>query len=714
MHNAATSAGAPRTVSLVRTLTIRAGLAMLALTMLILAVFYALASSQQQRSAARFANAKAEAIARSLDIFDQTMQQNAENTYGVFRRQFASTFVREGGAQGRLLSQGVALDGNATAEVDAFARDFAGANATVFVAEGEDFRRVTTSVKKENGDRAIGTLLDRKSAAYPALRAGQKFVGRTMLFGRPYMTVYDPVRDAAGQVVGVLYIGLDISRQQAAFGDAVGKTRLFDTGGLYVVNPSGGAEAATLVFHPSAAGKKLAEVLGPRGDAASWLARIGDKDSVWIDGAPAVLGGQAAHGAHYASVARSDANGWLAVAEVSASEVMAELYRQMAWLAGAIGLAALVLGFALVLFIRRTVQPLRELSEHVQAMGGGDLSRSLTSKRRDEMGVITRSVETMRDGLARVVRGVREGTDAIATASGQISAGNQNLSSRTEEQASSLEQTAASMEELTSTVKQNADNARQANQLAVSASEVAVKGGTVVGKVVDTMASINESSRKIVDIIGVIDGIAFQTNILALNAAVEAARAGEQGRGFAVVASEVRNLAQRSAAAAKEIKGLIDDSVGKVQTGSELVGEAGQTMDEIVSSVQRVTDIMGEITAASHEQTQGIEQINHAITQMDQVTQQNAALVEEAAAAAQSLQEQAGSLVQAVSTFRLEGGSARPAARTAPEARAGEPAKAGTDVKPRAAKTATTPRATPPAPPQPAPASAGAGDWTEF
>jgi methyl-accepting chemotaxis protein len=209
------------------------------------------------------------------------------------------------------------------------------------------------------------------------------------------------------------------------------------------------------------------------------------------------------------------------------------------------------------------------------------------------------------------------------------------------------------MEQLTSTVKQNADNAQQANQLAVSASEVAVKGGSVVSQVVDTMASINASSRKIVDIIGVIDGIAFQTNILALNAAVEAARAGEQGRGFAVVASEVRSLAQRSAAAAKEIKGLIDDSVGKVDAGSALVGEAGKTMEEIVDSVKRVTDIMGEITAASQEQTSGIEQINQAITQMDQVTQQNAALVEEATAAAGSLQEQATSLVQAVSVFRL-------------------------------------------------------------
>ncbi|HEY1230724.1 MAG TPA: methyl-accepting chemotaxis protein, partial [Ramlibacter sp.] len=303
---------------------------------------------------------------------------------------------------------------------------------------------------------------------------------------------------------------------------------------------------------------------------------------------------------------------------------------------------------------RSIVQPLNEAVKVAETVASGDLGSRIETDRKDETGQLLQALKGMNESLARVVGEVRTGTDTIATASGQIASGNQDLSSRTEEQASSLEETAASMEELTSTVKQNADNARQANQLAMSASQVAVKGGEVVGQVVHTMASINESSKKIVDIIGVIDGIAFQTNIQALNAAVEAARAGEQGRGFAVVASEVRNLAQRSAAAAKEIKGLIDDSVGKVQAGSELVGEAGHTMEEIVSSVKRVTDIMGEITAASQEQTAGIEQINQAITQMDQVTQQNAALVEQAAAAAASLQEQAGGLVHAVSVFRLQ------------------------------------------------------------
>jgi methyl-accepting chemotaxis protein len=252
-----------------------------------------------------------------------------------------------------------------------------------------------------------------------------------------------------------------------------------------------------------------------------------------------------------------------------------------------------------------------------------------------------------------MVQQIRAGTDTIALASQEIASGNLDLSNRTEEQAGSLGRTASSMNQITATVKQNADNARQANGLAASASEVAIKGGDVVDEVVKTMSSINDSSRKIVDIIGVIDGIAFQTNILALNAAVEAARAGEQGRGFAVVASEVRNLAQRSAAAAREIKGLIDDSVQKVDTGSRLVDQAGTTMQEIVNSVKRVTDIMAEISHASQEQTAGIEQVNIAIGQMDQVTQQNAALVEQAAAAAASMQDESANLAQVVSRFKL-------------------------------------------------------------
>jgi len=317
-------------------------------------------------------------------------------------------------------------------------------------------------------------------------------------------------------------------------------------------------------------------------------------------------------------------------------------------------LGSLVGGMVLGVVAARSITgPLEQALQLARTVAAGDLSSKIDVRTQDEVGQLLQALADMNSSLVRIVGEVRSGTDAIATVSGEIAAGNQDLSSRTEEQASSLEETASSMEELAATVRQNADNALQANQLAASASEVAQRGGHVVAQVVTTMQSISSSSGQIADIIGVIDGIAFQTNILALNAAVEAARAGEQGRGFAVVASEVRNLAQRSAAAAKEIKVLIDTSVGKVEAGSRLVGEAGTTMEDIVQSIQRVTDIMSEISAASQEQNAGIDQINRAITQMDQVTQQNAALVEQAAAASATMQEQAGKLKQAVGSFRL-------------------------------------------------------------
>jgi aerotaxis receptor len=309
---------------------------------------------------------------------------------------------------------------------------------------------------------------------------------------------------------------------------------------------------------------------------------------------------------------------------------------------------------------RVAVIPLERARSDIDRMSSGDLTGRINASGAQEVCSLMQALRILQINIKLLVGQIKQGTGIVNAGANEIAIGNLDLSSRTEEQASSLEETASSMEELTGTVRQNAENARQANQLVVSTADVAVKGGRVVDQVVDTMASIKDSSRKISDIIGVIDGIAFQTNILALNAAVEAARAGEQGRGFAVVASEVRNLAQRSASAAKEIKALIEDSVGKVDTGGKLVDEAGIAMNEIVGSVKRVTDIMSEIAAASQEQSAGIEQVNQAITQMDEITQQNAALVEQAAAASESMQEQAQKLAELVDVFRLVQGGQTP------------------------------------------------------
>ena len=374
---------------------------------------------------------------------------------------------------------------------------------------------------------------------------------------------------------------------------------------------------------------------------------------------------------------------------------------------------ALVLALGCWIFINRTVlRPLHEAGDHFEKISAGDFTGRIEVRSTNEIGHLFGAIKRMQESLTRTVASVRRGVEEINVGSREISAGNTDLSSRTEQQAASLEETAASMEELASTVKQNADNARQANQLAASASDVAERGGSAVSEVVSTMQEISASSRKISEIVSVIDGIAFQTNILALNAAVEAARAGEQGKGFAVVAGEVRSLAQRSAQAAKEIKGLIEDSVTKVGAGSQQVERAGSTMQEIVASVKRVTDIMGEISAASEEQSSGIDQVNRAVSQMDEVTQQNAALVEEAAAAAGSLQEQAQRLAEAVSVFKINAGEvievpARQLAqqRSAPRMPAPKPAQeeAAPVAQPEpAAKAAPAPRLTQVARPKPA------------
>ncbi|MBA4212977.1 MAG: methyl-accepting chemotaxis protein [Polaromonas sp.] len=397
---------------------------------------------------------------------------------------------------------------------------------------------------------------------------------------------------------------------------------------------------------------------------------------------------------------------------------------QLLTVLGSVGLLAALALWIMWTVSRATTESANAALRLAESVAAGDLSAVVHSTGRDEIGQLLRALGTMIQNLTRIVTDVRSNADGVATASAQIAQGNNDLSSRTEEQASALEETAASMEQLSSTVKQNADSAKQANQLALGASTVAIKGGEVVGQVVDTMKGINDSSKKIADIISVIDGIAFQTNILALNAAVEAARAGEQGRGFAVVAGEVRNLAQRSAEAAKEIKGLITTSVERVEQGTALVDQAGATMSEIVTSIKRVTDLMAEISAASTEQSAGVTQVGEAVSQMDQATQQNAALVEESAAAADSLTVQAQQLIQAVGVFKLtqavhgsHASIAAPVMSSLASSRGPNPVRSANVSRPTgdgATKTTAKPKATRPATTGTSAAKSGSDDWESF
>jgi len=586
-------------------------------------------------------------VANMLDVFNSAMVNDA----GSYARQFAAhvpgPFALEGS---QLSSNGKAVNDDFSIPDDFTAQT--GAIATIFAADGADFVRVTTSVKKEDGQRAVGTRLDHNNPSYAMLREGRSYTGLAQLFGKPYITQYDPVKDASGKVVGVLFIGLDISKNITALKEKIKGIRIGETGYVYVLNAAAGKDYGTLLVHPSREGASMLDSKDSNG--RSFIQEMLEKKTGEIRYMWADAGSKASPQEKLLVYRYFDDWKWIVAGGTYVHEITKDAVSARNRYAVCGIVALLAFAASLLLLVRAIVtRPLVQVQDAAGRIAGGDLTVRLDVTTGDEIGKVLGAMNGISERLANVVGGVREGADQIATASSQIAAGNQDLSARTEQQASSLEETAASMEELTSTVRQNADNARQANALAREASDVASRGGAQVAQVVEKMGAINEASRKIEDIISVIDGIAFQTNILALNAAVEAARAGEQGRGFAVVATEVRNLAQRSAAAAQEIKGLIANSTGEVEAGARLVELAGATMEEVVNSVSRVTDIMGEISAASEEQRAGIDQVNQAIGQMDQVTQQNAALVEEAAAAAAAMQDQAEALAREVRAFKL-------------------------------------------------------------
>ncbi|MDC8785382.1 methyl-accepting chemotaxis protein [Roseateles koreensis] len=528
-----------------------------------------------------------------------------------------------------------------------------GAVATVFAKTGDDFVRIATSLKNEKGERAVGTLLDREHPGYKAVMAGDSFVGVATLFGRQYMTRYDPIRSAAGQTIGLSFVGLDFTEYLATLKATVRDLKIGQTGYFFALDARPGKSFGNMVVHPTLEGKNQLDLKDANG--REFIKEILEKKSGSITYAymNPERGETAPRDKAVSFTYFKDWN-WVIAGGTYVDEYTAEIRHQRnAYVVLAIFLVTGMSATSYFLLRRMLSQPLAQVQDMAEHLATGDLTVRLPVQRSDEIGALVAAMNRIGESLTTVVDSARENANNVATACAQIASGNQDLSARTESQASALEQTSASMRQLSGTVQQNVDFAHQANELAAGASEVASKGGAVVAQVVDTMKGITTSSKRIEDITSVIDGIAFQTNILALNAAVEAARAGDAGRGFAVVATEVRSLSGRCAEAAKEIKKLIGDSVNRIERGSELVDQAGITMNEVVNSIERVTRIMSDIRSASGEQATGVRHVDQAVAQMDQSTQQNAALVEEMAAAACSLELQAQTMVQSVALFKI-------------------------------------------------------------
>jgi methyl-accepting chemotaxis protein len=594
-----------------------------------------------------------------LDVYDEAARKAMLRDFAVFKKEFDPAFTltdakgRDGKPQTLLANKGTVL--NANSDVVDRITETTGAAATVFARTGDDFLRVTTSLRKADGSRAMGTLLDRKHPAYPLMLEGKPYAGRATLFGKTYMTYYEPIRQG-DRTIGILFVGSDMTPMLEALRRTMSAQHPFDTGNVFAIELKPGAslgqvfglEQEQKIDDKDAAGAALLKSV--QEDAAA-----GILESEWSPSSsePAASGNRLAF-------VKNAAWNWAVVSEAPRARIMGEARQVLFVLSAACLVAVAVLLVTIVWLMQQLVgRPVGRLAESLTRLAQGDLAHALASHSGDEIGRLTQAMEGFRAQLVATLADVRGNAQSVAAASARIASGNSELSDRTEKQASALEETAATMEQLSSTVRNNATNARQANELALSAASVATKGGEVVDNVVKTMKEINDGSRTIAEIISVIDGIAFQTNILALNAAVEAARAGEQGRGFAVVAAEVRNLAQRSAAAAKEIKTLITASVEQVREGSLLVDRAGRTMAEIVAAIQQVRVVVGEISTASAEQSTGVSQVGEAVAQMDQTTQQNAALVEESAVNARKLKEQADRLVHAVEAFRLDAGAER-------------------------------------------------------
>ncbi|RQT95947.1 methyl-accepting chemotaxis protein [Burkholderia cenocepacia] len=606
---------------------------------------------------------KEQSIRAMVDLFDQALSAEANRSMSLFASFLPADFTLDpartvdigGVAAPTLLAGGQPLDLDYSIP-DQFLKK-SGAIATIFARDGDDFVRITTSLKKQDGARAVGTKLDRAGPAYAPLVAGRSYTGLAKLFGRPYITQYKPVTDAGGRVIGALFVGLDIGAELKLVEDGIRALKIGDNGYYFVLDASQGPSRGTFVVHPDAAGQRADDTRAPY---AQMLA-AGEGRLAYTSTDPAAHdGGPSAKFVSFTTIPQWQ---WLVGGVALDDERLATMRatRNRFLMIGAVLVAAFATLFVIV--VRRVVsRPLEAAARASERYAAGDLSVRIRDGTggapggtgNDEIGRLVQAVDGIGDGLARIVAQVRNSAADIAHGTVGIAAGSGDIAARIATQASSVEQTAASMEQITAAVQQSAEHAAQANALVADASAAATNGDAAVQRVVATMDDIGRATRRIAEITGAIEGIAFQTNILALNAAVEAARAGEHGKGFAVVAAEVRALAQRSAAAVKEIDALSTESSTTVEQGYRIADAARGTMRDIVARVDQVRTLIGEISAASREQSTGIEQVNLAVTQIGDATQQNARLISDAERAAVALRDQAAQLSDAVSVFRLE------------------------------------------------------------
>ncbi|MDN7426459.1 methyl-accepting chemotaxis protein [Burkholderia sp. AU45388] len=603
-----------------------------------------------------------QSIRAMVDLFDKALTAEANRSMSLFASFLPADFSLDpartvdigGVAAPTLLAGGQPLDLDYSIP-DQFLKK-SGAIATIFARDGDDFVRITTSLKKQDGARAVGTKLDRAGPAYGPLVAGRSYTGLAKLFGRSYITQYKPVTDATGRVIGALFVGLDIGAELKLVEDGIRSLKIGDNGYYFVLDASQGPSRGAFVVHPDAAGQPADNTRAPY---AQMLA-AGQGRLAYTSTDPAAHDrGPTAKVVSFTTIPQWQ---WLVGGIALDDELLATMRatRNRFLMIGAVLVAAFATLFVIV--VRRVVsRPLDAAARASERYAAGDLSVRIRdganvpdSAGNDEIGRLVQAVDGIGDGLARIVAQVRNSAADIAHGTVGIAAGSGDIAARIATQASSVEQTAASMEQITAAVQQSAEHAAQANALVADASAAATNGDAAVQRVVTTMDDIGRATRRIAEITGAIEGIAFQTNILALNAAVEAARAGEHGKGFAVVAAEVRALAQRSAAAVKEIDALSAESSTTVEQGYRIADAARGTMRDIVARVDQVRTLIGEISAASREQSTGIEQVNLAVTQIGEATQQNATLISDAERAAVALRDQAAHLSDAVSVFRLE------------------------------------------------------------